>query len=102
MNHTNTLLRVPEIFCVLKNKLHQMFSVKKLSQNNISQIQSFFRTVILMWIIFLNCHALKFSIGKLSSYGKTEKFCTIKFFRNNEKIYRFLILAIRKVLVCGK
>ena len=85
MNHTNTLLRVPKIFCVLKNKLHQMFSLKKLSQENISQIQKFFKTVILMQINFLNCHALKFSIGELSSYGKTEKFCTIKFFRNNVK-----------------
>ena len=44
MNHTNTLLRVPKIFCVLKNKLHQMFSLKKLSQENISQIQKFFKT----------------------------------------------------------
>ena len=55
-----------------------------------------------MWINFLNCHALKFIIGELSSYGKTEKFCTIKFFKNSEKIYKFLMMDIRKVLVCGK
>ena len=41
-----------------------------------------------MWINCFTCHALKFNIGELSSFGKTEKFCTIKFFKNNEKIYR--------------
>ena len=98
MNHANTLLRISKIVCILR----QISSLKKLSQKNISEIQIFFKTVIVMWINYFNCHALKYSIGELSSYGKTEKYCTIKFFKYNEKIYRFLMLAIRKVLVCGK
>ena len=51
---------------------------------------------------FLELPCIEFSIGELSSYGKIEQFCTIKFFKNNEKIYRFFMLAIRKVFVCGK
>ena len=65
MNHTNILLRALKIFCVLKKKLHQMFSLKKLSQKNILQIQKFFKIAILMWIKFRNCHELMFSIGEL-------------------------------------
>ena len=40
MNHENTLLRVSKIVRIL----HQISSLKKLSQKNILQIQTFFKT----------------------------------------------------------
>ena len=89
MNHTITLLKILKTLCILKNKLHQMFSLKKLSQKNISPIQKLFKTVILMRTNFLNCHALKFSIGKLSSYGKRENFCTINFSKTMKRSVDF-------------